>query len=99
MRNFLILVCWLSIATCLQSQNSYVSPFPNGGTPCAGGVLISSESNEELAALPQLILSEKSASTRLPYKVDNSKKKYFRPIFRQDGGSCGIATEIGYIFT
>ncbi|MCT4615764.1 MAG: hypothetical protein N4A49_12940 [Marinifilaceae bacterium] len=31
--------------------------------------------------------------------IDNSKLKYFRPIFRQHGGSCAQAAGIGYIYT
>ena len=31
--------------------------------------------------------------------VDNSQKDWFRPIFHQDGGSCGQASGIGYLFT
>jgi len=35
----------------------------------------------------------------LPLAVDNSEQPYFRPIFSQEGGSCGQASGIGYAFT
>jgi hypothetical protein len=35
----------------------------------------------------------------LPSRVDNSKKNFFRPVFEQEGESCGNAASIGYTFT
>ena len=35
----------------------------------------------------------------LPDELDNSELPYFRPIFSQDGWSCGQASSIGYNFT
>lgn len=35
----------------------------------------------------------------LPASVDNSRLKYFPPIFNQSGGSCAQASGIGYMFT
>jgi hypothetical protein len=35
----------------------------------------------------------------LPYKVDNSQKKYFPPVINQYGYSCNQASSIGYVFT
>jgi len=35
----------------------------------------------------------------LPSELDNSLQPYFRPIFSQDGGSCGQASGVGYNFT
>ncbi len=35
----------------------------------------------------------------LPAVVDNSQTPYFRPIFNQDGASCGQASSLGYLFT
>ena len=37
--------------------------------------------------------------TQLPPFVYNGESKYFPPIFNQDGGSCGSAQSIGYMFT
>jgi len=35
----------------------------------------------------------------LPYKVDNSQKIFFPPVFDQYGYSCNQASSIGYVFT
>ncbi|MBQ7361431.1 MAG: PKD domain-containing protein [Bacteroidaceae bacterium] len=37
--------------------------------------------------------------TKLPTHVYNGESKYFPPIFNQDGGSCGSAQAVGYMFT
>jgi len=39
------------------------------------------------------------AQTSLPSSVDNSKLKYFPPVFTQIGGSCAQASNVGYMFT
>lgn len=38
------------------------------------------------------------ASVRPAY-VNNAEQKYFPPVFNQDGGSCGSASRISYMFT
>ena len=40
-----------------------------------------------------------SAQEGLPASVDNSRQKYFPPVFSQLGGSCAQASSIGYMFT
>ncbi|MCD4772546.1 MAG: T9SS type A sorting domain-containing protein [Bacteroidales bacterium] len=47
--------------------------------------------------MPALYSGEKALL--LPYKLDNSELKYFRPVFSQAGYSCGQASSIGYGFT
>lgn len=42
--------------------------------------------------------NESTASTRPAY-VNNAEKMYFPPVFNQDGGSCGSASRISYMFT
>lgn len=39
-----------------------------------------------------------SVRTR-PDHVNNAESRYFPPVFNQDGGSCGSASRIGYMFT
>lgn len=39
-----------------------------------------------------------SSSVRPAY-VNNAESRYFPPVFNQDGGSCGSASRIGYMFT
>ena len=41
----------------------------------------------------------KQGKVKLPAYVYNGESKYFPPIFNQDGGSCGSAQSIGYMFT
>ena len=41
----------------------------------------------------------KQGRVKLPAYVYNGESKYFPPIFNQDGGSCGSAQSIGYMFT
>ncbi len=41
----------------------------------------------------------KNGRVKLPAYVYNGESKYFPPIFNQDGGSCGSAQSIGYMFT
>ncbi|MFO7809875.1 MAG: hypothetical protein R6V47_00695, partial [Candidatus Delongbacteria bacterium] len=51
---------------------------------------------------PKLTLPDHYAGTikDLPYKLDNSQLKYFRPVFSQKRfGSCAQASGIGYVFT
>ena len=41
----------------------------------------------------------KQGKVQLPLHVHNGQSKYFPPIFNQDGGSCGSAQSIAYMFT
>lgn len=41
----------------------------------------------------------KQGKVQLPLYVNNGESKYFPPIFNQDGGSCGSAQSIAYMFT
>jgi len=47
--------------------------------------------------LPESYLSGKKSV--LPWKLNNAELKYFRPIFAQDGASCGQASGVAYNFT
>ena len=40
-----------------------------------------------------------TAQSRRPDHVNNAENLYFPPVFNQDGGSCGSASRIGYMFT
>ena len=39
------------------------------------------------------------AQHQRPDHVNNAENAYFPPVFNQDGGSCGSASRIGYMFT
>ncbi|MDP8220029.1 MAG: T9SS type A sorting domain-containing protein [Candidatus Stygibacter frigidus] len=54
---------------------------------------------EFLNGLDRLELAEINTSRELPLSVDNSEHEWLRPVFGQDGGSCGQASGIGYCFT
>ena len=43
-------------------------------------------------------VSRARAKQTRPARVNNAENKYFPPIFNQDGGSCGSASRIGYMF-
>lgn len=40
-----------------------------------------------------------NGATPRPAYVNNAEEKYFPPVFNQDGGSCGSASRISYMFT
>jgi FlgD Ig-like domain len=54
---------------------------------------------EFLDSLDKLELSDINTQRELPLSVDNSVHEWLRPVFNQDGGSCGQASGIGYCFT
>lgn len=47
---------------------------------------------------PSLSLMPKAAKTERPVRVNNAETVYFPPVFNQDGGSCGSASRIAYMF-
>ena len=53
---------------------------------------------------PSLLISKKTpemqrTGTQRPTHVNNAELKFFPPVFNQDGGSCGSASRIRYMFT
>lgn len=47
---------------------------------------------------PQIWLTERSRDIGLPAVVDNSTQPYLRPVFEQQGASCGQSASIAYNF-
>jgi hypothetical protein len=83
-----------------QSQIINVNPDPNGDPWIVGQLRpLTDEDRIFLKSLPQLMVPAQYRNRILPSSVDNSQQPYFRPIFNQDGGSCGQASGIGYNFT
>ncbi len=79
-----------------------LNPDPDGEPWWAGGVSEPTpEQLERMNAIPKLVLpdSYRNSKEKLPYEIDNSLELYFRPVFNQEGGSCGQASGIGYNFT
>lgn len=74
-----------------------LNPDPQGDPWIAGGLVMPSE--EELLAIPQLEMVQGIGSGGTPPMVDNTLEKAFRPVFSQYGGSCAMATGIGYVYT
>jgi hypothetical protein len=78
------------------------NPDPNG-EPWYSADLpeLTPEQQKKVDAIPVLLLPEqyKIKKEELPYTVDNSTQPYFRPIFNQQGGSCGQASGVGYTYT
>ncbi|MBN1130579.1 MAG: T9SS type A sorting domain-containing protein [Chitinispirillaceae bacterium] len=80
-----------------------VNPDPDGEPWIAGGIT-EQEWEQMTADLPTLeqILPQglsKVAAGPTPTRVDNTLLPAFRPIFSQKGGSCAMASSIGYVFT
>ena len=46
-----------------------------------------------------LMVRKTDATKQRPVRVNNAKTKHFPTIFNQDGGSCGSASRISYMFT
>lgn len=77
-----------------------VNPDKNAAPWYAGGLRpLTADDYCFLNSLPQFTVDEKYRNRDIPSSVDNSQQPYFRPIFNQDGGSCGQASGIGYTFT
>ena len=52
-----------------------------------------------LSALPELHTMPVMKSNTLPYALDNSRLKYYRPIYEQVSNECGQVSGIAYNFT
>ena len=52
-----------------------------------------------LAAPAQSLMKSRAVTVARPSYVNNAENIYFPPVFNQDGGSCGSASRIGYMFT
>ena len=83
-----------------QSELLNVNPDPNGEPWYVGKLrTLTAEDYLFLDALPRLTIPDNQKGKDLPAVVDNSQQPFFRPVFSQNGGSCGQASGIGYIFT
>ena len=99
---FTLVFCFLLLAgfTMTGQQLINLNPDKNGEPWIAGGLRpLTAADYEFLNALPPLQIQKKYLTRTLPSAVDNSTSSFFRPVFNQDGGSCGQASGIGYCFT
>lgn len=101
MRTILTLTAVLALSACLSAQGIInVNPDPNGEPWFAGGLReLTADDYMRIAATPKLTITASQRSRDLPTTLDNSTLPWFRPVFNQDGGSCGQACGIGYNFT
>ena len=57
------------------------------------------QTGRNLHAMPRLKIPANLRNRELPDSLDNTQNQYFRPVFSQQGGSCGQASGVGYNFT
>lgn len=93
-----ILSCSLFVSNVMADPVN-LNPDPDGDPWYAGLPELTPEQEEKIEELPRLDRLGLLQAGVLPVSVDNSTHKYFRPIFSQQGGSCGQASGIGYTFT
>jgi len=98
LRNTLLLLPVLIFLTSnLSAQKQVSSRQPQ--TPFAGSAPeISYQPGLDYPDYPLLILPESYRGRQLPSSVDNSALPYMRPVFMQQGASCGQAASVGYDF-
>lgn len=55
--------------------------------------------NPDYSLMQRHVMAGRSAASVRPDHVNNAETKFFPAVFNQDGGSCGSASRIGYMFT
>lgn len=101
MKKTTILLAVILMAAWANAQ-SFINVNPNAeGEPWIAGGLreLTADDYANIAATPRLMLNEVQRNRDLPVSVDNTIYPWFRPIFNQEGGSCGQASGVGYNFT
>jgi hypothetical protein len=97
---FIVFIFLFQFQLLSQSDLINVNPDPNGEPWWAGKLrTLTPEDYKFLNSLTELKIPNNQQGKDLPVSVDNSEQPYFRPIFSQEGGSCGQASGIGYTFT
>ena len=101
LRFTIVLFCISMCIMTLQAQKLInLNPDKKGEPWFAGGLReLTPQDYAYLNSLPKFIVDEQNRTRTLPVSIDNSVQPYFRPIFNQDGGSCGQASGVGYAFT
>lgn len=82
-----------------SKENINLNPDPEGSPWFIDGYQESVNkvfiSKEKIEKISNTLLMKKDA---LPVRIDHSFSTYMRPVFSQDGGSCGSASRICYMF-
>lgn len=55
--------------------------------------------NPDYALMQRHTLGVRNTMSARPDHVNNAETRFFPPVFNQDGGSCGSASRIGYMFS
>ncbi len=100
MKKLLLSLALMVIALSAFTQIYNLNPDPNGEPWIVGGLRpLTAEDYTMLNKVPQWKPVNPANSRDLPTQLDNTVNPWFRPIFSQDGGSCGQASGVGYNFT
>ncbi len=96
----ILVVFILTLCFSLFAELENINPDPDGEPWWVGSLRpLSEEDWEMLSSVQKLTLPISHRDRPLPSQVNNSELPYFRPIFSQEGGSCGQASGVGYNFT
>ncbi|MBN2460543.1 MAG: hypothetical protein JXB60_02955 [Candidatus Cloacimonetes bacterium] len=100
MKTCLIISLFFTATIMLTADPVNVNP-DSRGEPWWAGCLrnLTDADLENLAHIPVLTLPSSHRDRPLPPELNNSELCYFRPVFAQEGGSCGQASGVGYHFT
>lgn len=101
MKSIISLIAVFACSTMVNAQElTNVNPDPKGEPWLVGGLReLTTDDYNQINATPRLTLTASQLNRDLPVSIDNSLLPWFRPVFNQDGGSCGQASGIGYNFT
>lgn len=98
---FLLLLSFFFVQGYAQNVVN-VNPDPEGEPWYVGGVraLTADEEIQLASEIKEITLENRNCRLKnFPSEIDNSTQDYFRPIFTQEGGSCGQASGVAYTFT
>ncbi|MCX6269103.1 MAG: hypothetical protein NTW16_17410 [Bacteroidetes bacterium] len=100
MKKYIFSLVMLIIALSANAQIRNINPDPNGEPWIVGGLRpLTASDYAMLSNVPRWSPVNPKSMQDLPSQVDNTVNPWFRPIFNQDGGSCGQASGVGYNFT
>ncbi len=97
MKKNIVLFCLLIIFNSLSAQVININPDPTGEPWLVGGYKHMTQT--EIDKIPVIDNSSVNNSKDLPASWDNSKNKFFRPVFNQTDGCCAQASGIAYNYT
>jgi hypothetical protein len=99
MKKYLLILLASLSATFTMAQQDMNEPTKSLKAQFSIGSIPNRNDSLYQRSLPELTLPENVKSAALPAKVDNSRLAYLRPVFSQEGASCGQAAAVGYNFT